>query len=121
MILDMEGPTRMNRDRLRAQIISSLTASPRTASNMYDSEAPHDVCRTNLDMEWPTGKNQGRLRAQIISSLTASPRTASNMYDDEAPHDVCRTNLDITTSIFQPAARIATCILEIQRGHCLLS
>jgi len=89
------------------QIISSPTAPPRTTSNLFDDEAPHDICRMNLDMEWPTPKNENRLLAQIISSLTASPRTASNLYDDEAPHDICTMNrpvAKITMSVFEPAA-----------------
>ena len=79
-------------------------------------------------MEGPIRMNQDHRLAKSISSPTASPWTASNMYDDddddvydEAPLDMCRTNLDITTSIFEPAAGIATCILEFLRSHCLLS
>jgi hypothetical protein len=118
MILDMEGPIRMNQDRLLAKSISSPTASPWTASNTFDDEVPHDICRASLDTERPTHKNQDRLRAQIMSSLTASPRAAGNVGNDEALLDTCRANLDITMGIFEPAARIATCILEFQRSRC---
>ena len=104
--LDTEWPTGKNQDRLRAHIIPSLMASPQTASNVCDDEAPHEICCMNLGTRTsafePVARIatcilefQGRLPAHLISSAMASPSFLETMCSSVALHDTCPKNLDI--------------------------
>ena len=60
--------------------ISSLTASPRTASNLYDDEAPHNICCMNR----PAAKITMSVFEPAATLVTSSPPCSKKMLNPSA-------------------------------------
>lgn len=66
--------------KISAPNISSLAASPRTASNLYDDEAPHNICCMNR----PAAKITMSIFEPAAILVTSSPPCSKKMLNPNA-------------------------------------